>query len=105
MRTQFLGNTRSSDEDNILTFIHELFTPEFRPKNRHFFALSARKKGALTAGRPSRSVSALHVVVEEKLIRMRPQAQSIMFLALVRNPHLQEIPREHVAFEQKGVVG
>ena len=35
---------------------------------------------------------------------MRPQPQRIVFLALGRNPHVQEVAREHVAFQQEVVV-
>ena len=34
----------------------------------------------------------LHVIVEEKLIWMRAQAQSVVLLALVRDPHVDESP-------------
>src|ERR1017187_4757735 len=46
----------------------------------------------------------LHVVVEEKLVRMRAQAQGVMLLALGRDPHVQEVQREDVALEQELVV-
>src|ERR1039458_8542159 len=46
----------------------------------------------------------LHVVVEEKLIRMRAQAQGIVLLALGGDPHVQEVQREHVALEQEVMV-
>src|SRR5712691_173527 len=47
----------------------------------------------------------LHVVIQEKLIRMRPQAHRIHVLgALVRQPRLDQVRREHVALQQEVVV-
>src|SRR5262245_46103207 len=43
----------------------------------------------------------LHVVVEEELIWMRTQTQRVMLFALGRNPHVEEIAGEDVAFEQE----
>src|SRR6266404_5470187 len=39
----------------------------------------------------------LHVIVEEKLIRMRPQSQSVVLFAFGCDPHVQKILSEHVA--------
>src|SRR6266571_2283523 len=47
----------------------------------------------------------LHVVIQEELVRMRPQAHRIHVLgALVRQPRLDQVRREHVALEQEVVV-
>src|SRR5256886_13667451 len=47
----------------------------------------------------------LHVVVQEELVRMRPQRHGIDFLgALVREPGLDQVGREHSTLEQEGVV-
>src|SRR5690242_17961065 len=48
----------------------------------------------------------LDVVVQEELVRMRPQRHGIDLLgALVRDPRVDQVRREHPALEQEGVVG
>ena len=46
----------------------------------------------------------LYVIVEEEFMRMRTQADCIGFLALVADPHFNEVAGEDVAFEQEFVV-
>src|SRR6266581_3063694 len=46
------------------------------------------------------------VVIQEELVRMRPQRHRIHFLgALVSEPGVDQVLREHPALEQEGVVG
>ena len=51
-----------------------------------------------------RHLETLYVVVEKELIRMWAQSQRIVFFALGRNPHLDEIAGKDVAFEQELVI-
>src|SRR5437868_13913864 len=46
----------------------------------------------------------LHVIVEEKLIWMGTQAQSIMLFAFVGNPHIQKVLGKDIPFEQEIMV-
>ena len=46
----------------------------------------------------------LHVVIEEKFIRMRTQPQRIVFFAFMTDPHVDEIRRKDIAFQQKRVI-
>src|SRR6266850_272736 len=65
------------------------------------------KKGADFRPRPASAyprAPLLHVVVEEKLIWMRTQAQGVVLFALGRNPHVQEIAGEYIALEQEIMV-
>lgn len=41
----------------------------------------------------------LDVVVEEEFVRVRTQAQGVMFLALVADPHFQEVGGEDIALQ------
>src|SRR5947209_8077925 len=41
----------------------------------------------------------LHVVIEEEFVGMRAQAQGVMLLAFVGDPHFQKVRREHVPFQ------
>src|SRR5439155_24858052 len=65
------------------------------PWRLRFCQTSSRTKTARTFIRavllftPERPL--LHVVVEEKLIGMRPQPQGIVLLALGRDPHLDKV--------------
>src|SRR5213593_2039498 len=63
-----------------------------------------RQKGGRVPSpcRPLPPVAALglHVVVQEELVRMRPQRHGIDFLgALVREPGLDQVGREHSTLE------
>ena len=81
LRTLFLFETPDAAQHNISGVIHELFTT-----------------------RNPRIFNALHVVVEEELVRMRSQAQRIMLFALVADPHFEEVLREDIALEEKFVI-
>src|SRR6476660_229333 len=103
----FLGALKKTGEDNIFFIVHELFTAAFgrfyQPKIVSFSLKRTNpfiKKAPHFRGACS-TAGALHVVVEEKLVWMRTQTQCVMFLALVRDPHLNEVFGEHVAFEQE----
>src|SRR6185436_7447315 len=52
----------------------------------------------------SSQAPAIHVVIQKELVGMRAQAQRVVFLALVFDPHLQEVARKDVALEQEVVV-
>ena len=41
----------------------------------------------------------LDIIIQVEFIGMRAQAQGVGFFALVANPHLQEVGREHVALQ------
>ena len=46
----------------------------------------------------------LDVVIEEKLVRMRPEPQGIVFFAFGAHPHFQEILGKNIALQQKRMV-
>src|SRR6516165_1190079 len=96
-RRNVLGHWAVSCEDNILTLVHELFTATFSAKIGLFFGVSAKKAPRERGAFGVAQARALHIVVEEEFIRMWPQAQGIVLLALGRNPHVQKVLREHVA--------
>src|ERR1017187_5087117 len=46
----------------------------------------------------------LHVVIKVEFVRMRTQADGVVFLALGADPHFDEVFGEDVALEQKRVI-
>lgn len=105
LRASLLLKRHQGDDNNVLTVFPNLFTTRFCPRNGQKF-LSPRKKSAPRAERRCEELatSILHVVVEEKLVGMRPQAKRVVLLAFVAHPHLQEVFREHIAFQEEFVI-
>src|SRR5215472_4151684 len=103
-RATFLGQALCSCEDNILTLVHELFTGCFLPIKSGIFLFEWRKKAPRERGAFDSRRRLLDVVVEEELVRMRTQTQSIVLFALGRDPHLDEIGGEHIALEEELVI-
>src|SRR5271156_5064730 len=97
---EFLCDGGPSWKDNILTLVHELFTAGFCPIKSSILSVFKPKKGASIFEAPSRFRRDLDVVVKEKLVGMRTQAQRIVLLAFCPYPHFQKIGSKHVALEQ-----
>lgn len=58
----------------------------------------------LGCARSAGEIPGLNVVIQEKLVRMRPQPKRIRFFPLGGNPHLEKIAGENIALEQELVV-
>src|SRR3954463_14249525 len=81
--------------------------PQVRSASRSLSQGLIRKKGADLCPRPASAyprAPLLHVVVEEKLIWMRAQTQCVVLFAFGRDPHVEEVAREDVAFQEEVVI-
>jgi hypothetical protein len=54
--------------------------------------------------RPESFYKFLHVVVEEEFVRMRAEAQRVMFFALVADPHFEEVRGEHISLQEEVMI-
>src|ERR1043166_7183672 len=69
----------------------------FDPRRRFSVPLegSSRHRAAASA------TNILHIIIEKELVGMGAQAQGVVFLPLVFDPHFQKVAREDVAFQKE----
>src|SRR5260221_6713986 len=88
----------------MLALIHRLFTGPFFPIKSGVWLISPRKRRLANEAPDTAALVPLDIIVEEKFVRMRSQAERIVFFALGGDPHVQKILSEDIALEQEIMV-